>query len=194
MPERRKTNRRGLDRLKLKHLRRRHVAIMAAAVGAVVVVLALLSGSAGPPNELLPPAPHLRDVTGRLIIGCGYDGAVSAPEVCRAGRVLGVLFDDSTPDIRFYVGLAELKYSFIIVLRAPGERGCPYPQPPVLCALEVYPYNSGRPAWEWGPMRRAHAYVIQWLYSFTGRPPTVRERDRLLREARAFRPRLILLF
>lgn len=145
-------------------------------------------------NAASPLLPHLRDITGRLVIGCGFDGLVSAPTVCVDGRTVGVYIDDTTPDIRSWVAKAVTRYRLVIVARAPGQRGCPYPQPPVLCAHEWYPYQSGFAPWEWGPMPRARAYILQWLYSFDGTPPTVLERQGLLRQARRFRPKLILLY
>lgn len=150
-------------------------------------------------RETAARMPHLQDLTGRLVIGCAFDGTVSAPAVCEHGRQVGVYLDDSTPHLSHWVAVARQRYphGLILIARPMGHPGCPWRG--VTCADEWYPWCSGAPAWAWGRMPSAQALILQDRYPGLGgchRPPPYTLAARLIRQARAERPkpRLILIY
>ena len=196
--------RRLFDRRRVNvRLRRKHLAAMVVAVLVVIGGSELLSGIGGP---ALPPLPALVDVSGQLTIGCGFDATVSAPEVCRAGRVIGVYLDDTTPNLKYWLGLAVAKYpdGTVIVAEAPNTPTWRFgPRPPVLNCHEWYPTNEGIPirlAEKVFPKRR-WCYIIQRFYGGLAtqwgapwRPPSAAQAAFNLRQAQRQHPRLILAF
>ena len=173
--------------------------LAALTVGIVLGHLAaLLIAFPGQLSRESSPAPVLRDLSGRYVIGCGFDVSVSAPEVCVGVRVVGLYLDDSTPRLPYWVALAVAKYSFVIVAEGPGQWTAPAycSLPQVLCAREWYVYGDGYPSSDWGPMPKARAYILQYRFrGFANRgAPTRRQFQRLLAQARRFHPSLILLY
>lgn len=170
-------------------------------LAALLVVAPHLTREHGPRGHQAArlTAPTLRELAGGLTIGCGYDGTVSAPEVCRGGQVVGVWIDDTTPHIRYWIARAAAKYAHGLVLIgvAPGQAGTRYgPRPPVVNCYEAYPYGEGVPVSEWFPLARYACYIAQWLYpGVKGRsPPSSQQRTRLLERVRQQHPRYIFLF
>lgn len=104
----------------------------------------------GPPQPLPGPGPWpkpvLTTIKGGLTIGPGFDGQCSAPYVYRAGRVVGVYIDDTTPNINKWVACAAAQYptGIVLVAVAPDQYGLKYaPSPPVVNCFEAYAYGYG---------------------------------------------------
>ena len=118
------------------------------------VLLVVLLVTAAPASAL-----QLRDPSRQLQIYCGFDGVASAPQVCRAGRVIGVYLDDTTPRLPYWIGVARSRYSYVLVARAPSQRGCPWTG--VICLDEFYAYNC-RHVWRRVPRPpRAEGLIVQ---------------------------------
>lgn len=182
-------------------MRHRHHVPLAVILLLVLTALGVALLSHAPTARLSTPTPVLTDPSHRYVIGCGFDPATSAPEVCdesAGGVAVGVYVDDTTPLILHWITLAVARYPLVLVGEAPGQwQSPPYCSlPRVLCLREWYPYESGAPAASWGPMPPARGYILQKRFSFTGQPVQRWQTNLLLREARAMRPRprLILLY
>lgn len=135
--------------------------------------------------------PTLFDLTGSLRFGPGYDALGGMLVYDASGTVVGRYVDDETPNQQTVINEEwNAGVTLIIAGIAPGTPHLRYAH--AVNAQEWYPYNSGYPAADWGPMPRAQAYILQWQFSLTGPPPTQRERMRLLRQARRHHPILIM--
>ncbi len=191
------------ERLRLQHLRRRHIVLLAVGMIVGAIGVEIISGIGVTPTIVLP---QLTDTSGRLVINCGFDGPVSAPEICRNGQVIGVYIDDTTPMLNYWLGLAVAKYSapgdIVLVGVSPAHPKWSY-APPALACHEFYPENAGRPirVMELTFPRHRKCYIVQHLYGGLAtqwgapwRPPTQAQWKANLAQARHEHPRVILGF
>lgn len=133
--------------------------------------------------------PALRDLTGQLRVGCGFDAGMSAPLVCRGAQPVGVYLDDSTPNLDYWVARARARWGYVLVARPPGRWGCPWEG--VRCAVEVYPFDCRR---RW-PVLRAARYIVQFRFAWPGcRAPSLGEAVGLVLRVIRFRPWLVLVY
>lgn len=138
---------------------------------------------------------HPTDRTGRLTIGPDTDEQVQGWYVRRRGDVVGVYYDDTTPQLTRWLALARAKYELVFVavsMSAPHKRwpGCVNLQ-------EWYPIASGYPASAWGPLPGdTEGYIVQDRYpGFKGTyPPSRLSRLALLARVLLKRPKYIFLF
>lgn len=151
-----------------------------------------VSASCAPdtPTTANSTQPRLFDLTGDLRFGPATD-SLGALIVYGPSGPVGRFVDDTTTNESTVI---QEEYAagvpLIIAAIPPGTPHVRFAH--ALNAQEWYPYNSGYAPRSWGPMPRARAYILQWRFSFTGPPPTLRERMKLLRQARRSRPMLII--
>ena len=138
---------------------------------------------------------------GAVVIESLVDEECQANIVTRFGKNYGVWLDDTTPNLDEWVAKAVAKYQplgqKVFVCVPPGLPHLRHhPSPPIVNVQEWYPYGMGVPVGAWGPPPRCEAYCIQWNWpGIDGtRPPTVRERLRLLANILRYRPRFIFKF
>lgn len=163
----------------------------------MLILVILVAPPKHPPLYMAPtvPAasPTLQTEQGGLKIGCGFDGALSAPEVCRGAAVVGVYLDDTTPNLRYWVqqAVAAFPHGIVLVAVAPGQAGVRYrPSPPVINLYEAYPFGAGVRPSAFFPLPRYPGYIMQWAY----RTPTLRQRYWLLGRVLAKHPRYIFFY
>lgn len=164
---------------------------------AVIVTLSFAKFAKGITIEtLMVPSPHLRDISGRIKIGPGFSGKLSAPIITIKNMPVGVYIDDSTPNRDYWVKQAIKVFPHGLVLVGIGmgeDTHYPYP---VTNTKQWYPYHSGYSPASWGPIPKYESYTIQWNFpGFTGRGrPTWLQRLQLLRQVKKKHPKLILLY
>ena len=140
-------------------------------------------------------------LSGAYVIESAIDEACQANLVTRLGKPFGCWLDDSTPNLNHWLELAVAKYKplgqTVFVCVPPGEPNLRHsPSPPVVNVYEIYHFGMGCPPSEWGPVPARTAYCIQWAWPGThGKAaPTEVQRQSVLDQALAHRPKFVFLF
>jgi hypothetical protein len=135
-----------------------------------------------------------RDQAGAAMMGAG---ATSLIYDRKTGKLLGAYVDDETPAPGQAAVCRKLKQMGVKLVVA----GVPMGREPghikgVTYAQEWYPYHSGHPAWAWGELPPRDAYILQSDYPgfADGNPPSKKQRQTLLKQAKAHKPKLTLLY